>query len=138
MVMEETTRLYPPVFWLPRTAVEDDEIGGYHIKAGQMVAAVPLTIHRHPEFWDAPDTFDPENFAPDTSKSRHPLAWMPFGAGQRLCIGKDFAMMEGALILARLMQRYVVHPCEDRQPQPALLTTLATKDGVWVRLEKRG
>ncbi|MBW4437544.1 MAG: cytochrome P450 [Pleurocapsa minor GSE-CHR-MK-17-07R] len=137
MVMEETMRLYPPVFWLPRTAVEDDVIGGYAIKAGQMVAAVPLTIHRHPEFWATPDSFDPENFAPDAAKGRHPQAWMPFGAGQRLCIGKDFALMEGALILSRLMQRYIVHPVTDQQPQIALSTTLTPKDGLWVRLEKR-
>ncbi len=137
MVMEETMRLYPPVFWLPRTAVNDDTIGGYQIKAGQMVAAVPLTIHRHPQFWADPNTFDPENFAPKANKQRHPLAWMPFGAGQRLCIGKDFALMEGTLILSRLMQRYHVHPCPERQPQLALSTTLSTKDGVWVRLEKR-
>ncbi len=137
MVMEETMRLYPPVYWLPRTAVEDDTIGGYRIKAGQMVAAVPLTIHRHPDFWVEPDTFNPINFAPDNVKSRHPLAWMPFGAGQRLCIGKDFAMMEGAMILSRLTQRYLIHPVPDHQPKTALSATLATKDGVWVRLEKR-
>lgn len=137
MVMEETMRLYPPVFWLPRTAVNDDVIGGYRIKAGQMVAAVPLTIHRHPDFWAQPDTFDPENFGPAATGERHPLAWMPFGAGQRMCVGKDFAMMEGTLILSRLMQRYVVHAVTDRMPQLALSTTLATKDGLWVRLEKR-
>ncbi|MBC8098841.1 MAG: cytochrome P450 [Armatimonadetes bacterium] len=137
MIMEETMRLYPPVFWLPRTAIKDDVIGRYHIKAGQMVAAVPLTIHRHPDFWTNPDTFNPANFAPDSVQHRHPLAWMPFGAGQRLCIGKDFAMMEGALILTRLMQRYHIHLAENHTPQTALSATLSTKDGVWVRLEKR-
>jgi cytochrome P450 len=76
MVMEEATRLYPPAFWLPRTAVEDDVIGGYKIKAGQMVAATMLTIHRHPDFWENPDEFDPERFTPDKVKGRHPQAWM--------------------------------------------------------------
>lgn len=137
MVMEEAMRLYSPVFWLPRTAVEDDVIDGFHIKAGQMVAAVPLTIHRHPDFWEAPNEFDPENFAPDNIKHRHPMAWMPFGGGQRLCVGKDFAMMEGTLILSRLMQRYFIYPVANRQAKTALSTTLSTKDGVWVTIQKR-
>ncbi|MDX2078948.1 MAG: cytochrome P450 [bacterium] len=137
MVMEETMRLYPPVFWLPRTAIEDDVIGGYHIKAGQMVASVPLTIHRHPDFWLTPDTFDPENFAPDIAKHRHPLAWMPFGAGQRLCIGKDFALMEGALILSQVMQRYDIQLMPNHQPKATLSATLNPKNGVWVQLAKR-
>lgn len=138
MVMEEAMRLYPPTYWLPRTAVEDDVIGGYHIKAGQMVASVPLVIHRHPEFWAMPDTFNPENFAPENSKGRHPFAWMPFGAGQRLCIGKDFALMEGALILSRLTQRYNIRLKSNHQPEMTLLNaTLGAKDGVWVHLDKR-
>lgn len=137
MVMEETMRLYPPVFWLPRTTINDDVIGGYHIKAGQMIAAVPLTIHRHPDFWQNPDTFDPENFAPDAAKQRHPLAWMPFGAGQRLCIGRDFAMMEGALILAQVMQHYDFKLIPNHQPKAALSATLTAQNGVWVQLAKR-
>ena len=136
-VMEETMRLYPPVYWLPRTAVEDDQIGGYAIRAGQMVAAVPLTIHRHPDFWENPDHFDPQNFVSEASKKRHPLAWMPFGAGQRLCIGKDFALMEGTLILSMLLQRFDVEMVAGHQPQPALSTTLSTKDGVWALLKER-
>jgi cytochrome P450 len=137
MVMEEATRLYPPAFWLPRTAVEDDVIGGYKIKAGQMVAATMLTIHRHPDFWENPDEFDPERFTPDKVKGRHPQAWMPFGAGQRYCIGKDFALMEGALILTRLAQRYTLSNVEGREPKVALSTTLSTKDGVWLKLANR-
>jgi cytochrome P450 len=138
MVMEETIRLYPPAFWLPRTAIEDDVIGGYPIKAGQMVASVNLTIHRHPDFWLTPDTFDPENFAPNTAKHRHSFAWMPFGAGQRLCIGKDFALMEGTLILTEVMRRYEITLKPNHQPKAVLSSTLATKNGVWVQLAKRG
>lgn len=102
-----------------------------------MVASVPLTIHRHPDFWLNPDSFDPENFAADVAKQRHPLAWMPFGAGQRLCIGKDFAMMEGALILAQVMQHYDFKLIPNRQPKTALSATLTTQNGVWVQLVKR-
>jgi cytochrome P450 len=62
---------------------------------------------------------------------------MPFGAGQRYCIGKDFALMEGALILTRLAQRYTLSNVEGREPKVALSTTLSTKDGVWLKLANR-
>jgi cytochrome P450 len=135
--MEEVMRLYPPAFWFTRSAVEDDVIGGYHIKAGQMMAVVPYAIHRHPDFWDNPEEFDPERFEGEHNKGRHSLAFMPFGAGQRQCIGKDFALMEGALILSQLAQRYTFIDVPERQPVAAFGPTLATKDGMWLKIAKR-
>jgi cytochrome P450 len=137
MVMEEVMRLSPPVFFVARTAVEDDMIGGYPIKAGDFVAIIPLTIHRHPDFWQDADKFDPERFTPENIKGRHPQAWLPFGAGQRSCIGKDFALMEGPLILTRLAQRYTLKAVPEHQPKPAMSMTLSTKDGAWLKLAKR-
>ncbi len=136
-VMKEAMRLYPPAYMLPRTAVEADVIGGHQIEAGQMIFVLPLTIHRHPDFWDEPDRFDPNRHTPENTKGRHPLAWLPFGAGQRQCIGLDFALMEGTLILAAMAQRYRVQAAATRDPQMAFTTTLRSKDGVWVQLEKR-
>ena len=136
-VIKEAMRLYPPAYMLPRTAFEDDVMGDYHIEAGQMIFVLPLTIHRHPDFWDEPDRFDPERHTPENSKGLHPLAWMPFGAGQRQCIGMDFAMMEGTLILAEMAQRYRLYAARDGDPQMAFTTTLRSKDGVWIQLEKR-
>lgn len=137
MVMQETMRIYPPAYWLPRTTVKDDVIGGYQIKAGQMVAPMIYMLHRHPDFWEQPETFNPEHFAPDTHHNRHPQAFMPFGAGQRMCIGKDFALMEGALILARLVQQFNLHTVSEHMPQPAIGTTLASKNGIWLSLKAR-
>ncbi len=137
MIMQESMRLLPPVFWLPRTVVEDDVIDGYTIKAGQMVAVVPLAIHRHPDFWEDALNFNPERFSQEASKHRHAMAYMPFGAGQRLCIGKDFALLEGTLILSILAQKYELEAVRGREAKPALSTTLTTKDGLWVRLNKR-
>ena len=137
MVMEETMRLYPPAYQYTRQAIEDDVMGGYRIKAGQMVFVVPLTIQRHPDFWEHPTKFDPQRFAPEAAVGRHPLAFMPFGAGQRQCIGKDFAMMEGIFILTKLAQRYHIHADPTHEAKPGLAATLSPKDGVWVRLEKR-
>lgn len=136
-VMEETMRLYPPAFWFTRSAVEDDVIGGYHIKAGQLMAVVPYAIHRHPNFWDKPEHFEPDRFHSENDNHRHPLAFIPFGAGQRQCIGKDFALMEGALILARIAQRYTFIDVPERQPVGAFGPTLSTKDGMWLKIQKR-
>ena len=137
MVFSEIMRLYPPAPLLTRMAVEEDYIDGYRIKAGQTVFIMTAPIHHHPDFWSNAEDFNPERFSPAAEKGRHPLAWMPFGAGQRQCIGKDFAMMEGTLILSRLMQHYRLVAADKPDPEFALAVTLAPKDGIWVRLEKR-
>lgn len=135
--VQEALRLYPPAYWIPRTAVEEDEIDGFRIPAGSTVAPMAYAIHRHPAFWDAPEQFDPERFSPERSAGRPPLAWLPFGAGQRQCIGKDFALMEGQLILARAVQRFHFEPIPGRVPRPEMVTTLRPRDGVWVALSRR-
>lgn len=137
MVISEMLRVYPPVAFITRMAAEDDEIGGYQIKAGQSIIINPMTIHYHPDFWENPEQFDPERFRPEAEKGRHPLSWIPFGAGQRQCIGKDFAMMEAQLIVTRLMQRYQIMPSEKVTPKIAFSATLAPKAGIWIKLEKR-
>jgi cytochrome P450 len=136
MILQEAMRLRPPAFWIPRTAVEDDEIDGYRINAGDMVAVAIYGIHHNPDVWENPDVFDPERFSPENSEGRNQFAWIPFGAGQRLCLGRDFAMMEGAFVLAMLGQRYHLHGT-DHVAKSALSATLRTKDGVWATLEKR-
>lgn len=136
MILQEAMRLNPPAFWIPRTAVEDDDIDGYKINAGDMVAVVIYGIHHNPDVWENPEKFDPERFSPENSERRNQFAWLPFGAGQRLCLGRDFAMMEGALALAMLTQRYHLK-ATDHVAKAALSATLRTKDGVWVGLEKR-
>lgn len=136
-VIQEALRLHGPVFWIPRTAEQDDVIDGYRIPNGQEVAIMVHTIHRHPQQWSRPHTFDPERFSPDLVATRHPLAWIPFGAGQRICIGKEFALMEGQLILARILSRYEVIASGSHPVSAHIGTTLRPKDGVWVTLRKR-
>jgi cytochrome P450 len=136
-VFQEALRMYPPSYWIPRTAVEDDEIDGYRIPAGSMVAVLTYTIHYHPEVWEDPKSIDPERFLPKRSEGRHKQAWLPFGAGQRLCIGKDFSLMQGQMLLARVMQRYNVAPIPGRAPTMVTATTMRFKDGVWVRISER-
>ena len=136
-VLQETLRLYSPVYWLPRTPLEDDEIDGYRIPAGTLVGVLSHVIHRHPDVWDSPERFDPERFLPERSEGRAKLAWLPFGGGQRQCIGKDFALMEGQLILARLAQRFRFQAMPGHAAQAKFTTTLRSRDGVWVQLSER-
>ena len=136
-VAQEALRLYAPVYWVARKAVEDDVIDGFRIPAGTSMAVMVHFIHRHPEQWEAPERFDPDRFTPERSAGRHKHAWVPFGAGQRQCIGKEFALMEAQLILTRLAQRFHVEAVPGRVAQPLLSTTLRTKSGVWVKLTRR-
>lgn len=135
--VQEAMRLNSPAYWLPRTALEDDVIGGCEIKKGQEVAVVMHAIHRHPEFWPNPERFDPNRFGPDAAQGRHPLAWIPFGAGQRLCIGKEFALMEGQFILARILAKYDVRPAYQAKVGTALGATWRPDGGVMARISNR-
>ncbi len=106
MVLEESMRLYPPAWAFARHAIADDAIGGYTIPKGAYVLMFPSTTHRHPAFWERPDVFDPERFAPSRAAGRHRFAYFPFGGGPRLCIGNQFALTEAQLILATILPRY--------------------------------
>jgi cytochrome P450 len=102
MVVEEVMRMYPPVWLLPRKALADDEVGGYHVPAGADVLISPYTLHRHPQFWDEPERFDPERFDPALSTDRPRYAYIPFGAGPRFCVGNHLGMMEATFVIAML------------------------------------
>jgi len=135
-VMQEAMRLYPPVWWLPRMAEHDDEIDGYAIPRGTMVAPVIYSIHRHPDFWPAPERFDPERFEPARVAKRHPLAWCPFGAGPRKCIGQELSLMESTLALAMMTQRFELAGSGPR-PKADVKSTLRPAHGVHVRIRRR-
>ena len=137
MVIEEAIRLYPPAWAIIRRAISADQIGPYSIPAGMLIMISPYTIHRHPGFWDNPETFDPERFTPERSAGRPHFAYMPFGGGPRQCIGNTFALTEAQLVLATLAQRYRLrqNPPHDVQPKPAI--TLRPDGGMPMRLERR-
>jgi enediyne biosynthesis protein E7 len=106
MVLEESMRLYPPLWLLSRSPVEGDEIGGYHIPAGCTVFVCPFVTHRHPAVWDNPEGFAPERFSPESSAGRPRYGYFPFAGGPRRCIGLAFGMMEMQIIVAMVAQRY--------------------------------
>lgn len=136
-MLQEALRLYSPSYWIPRTAAEEDEIDGYRIPAGSQIAVLTYVLHHHPDVWEDPERFDPDRFTPERSAGRHKQAWVPFGAGQRQCIGKEFSLMEGQLMLARIAQRFQAQAIPGRVAQVQLSASLHTKDGVWVRLKAR-
>jgi cytochrome P450 len=106
MAIKEAMRLYPAVYAIPRLVMSTDEVGGFTIPAGAVAAVSPWVTHRHPEFWDDPETFDPERFTPDKEKARHRYAYFPFGGGARACIGQYFSMLESIVVTAVLVRAY--------------------------------
>lgn len=102
MVLNESMRLFPPVWILTRRALGDDVVGGYGVPAGADVMVCPYTLHRHPSFWDAPEKFDPDRFDPQRPTDRPRYAYLPFGAGPRFCVGSHLGLMEATFVLALL------------------------------------
>jgi enediyne biosynthesis protein E7 len=138
MVLEESMRLYPPAWAFARSAINEDEIGGYTIPRGAYVLLFPATTHRHPDFWEQPDVFDPERFAPSRSDGRHRFAYFPFGGGPRLCIGNQFALTEAQLILATILPRYQFRLLPGANVVPEPLITLRPRGGLLMTLHRQG
>jgi cytochrome P450 len=137
MVLEEALRLYPPAVGFNRKALADDEVGGYVVPANTLIWLSPYMTHRHPDFWENPDVFDPERFSPERSAGRPHFAHFPFGGGPRLCIGSNFAMMEAQLILATIAQRYRLRLVPDYQVEPQVLLTMRPRHGLPMMLLER-
>jgi len=137
MIFEESLRLYPPAWGQARVAKEDDEIQRYFIPKGSLVTLCQYITHRHPEFWDEPETFNPENFTPDKVSNRPNFAYFPVGGGPRICIGKNFALMEGQLALAAIAQRFRLELLPNQIVEADPTFTLRPKNGIKVKLWKR-
>jgi cytochrome P450 len=137
MVLEETLRLYPPAVGFNRKALADDEVGGYFVPANTLIWLSPYVTHRHPEFWENPEDFDPERFSPGRSAGRPHFAHFPFGGGPRQCIGNNFAMMEAQLILATIAQRYRLRLVPNHRVEPQVLLTMRPRGGLPMRLVER-
>jgi cytochrome P450 len=137
MVIDESMRLYPPAHTLGREAIAADEVLGHRIPAGATVLVVPWMLHRKPSLWDNPDRFEPERFAPERAAGRPRYAYIPFGAGPRICIGAAFAIEEALLILATIAQRYRLRLKPGHPVEPQGLITLRPRYGLQMRLERR-
>ncbi len=136
-VVQETMRLFPPVWGIARKSVEAQVFGGYQLPAGAYLAITPYALHRHPEHWPEPERFDPARFSPQNSQGRHPYSYIPFAAGPRTCIGVGMSMLEIQLILAQLLQRYRVRMLPGHPVVPQATITYRPRFGMKVLIEKR-
>ena len=137
MVIEEAMRLFPPTFSFSRTALADDEVGGHPIRAGSVVTISPYLTHRNPRLWQDPQRFDPERFTPERIKARHRFAYLPFGGGPRICIGRGFAMAEACLVLATIARAYRLRVAPGQRVEAHGRITLRPRYGLRMTLERR-
>jgi cytochrome P450 len=136
-VFEESMRLFPPGWGELRETIEPDEVNGYPISAKSIIILCQWVTHRHKDFWPEPETFNPANFLGDAAANRHRFAYFPFGGGPRICIGMQFALIEGPIILATILQKFRVELVPDQQVVPDATFTLRPKYGLKVILHRR-
>jgi cytochrome P450 len=134
-IIEEAMRMYPPGWMIPRSTLADDTIGGLPVKAGTTVLISPYVVHRHPDFWEDAERFDPDRFAAGRTITRH--ASLPFGEGPRLCIGNSFAMMEMQLTVAMIAQQYRLSLQPGITIQPTTTPVLRPNNDLLMHLRPR-
>lgn len=135
-VIEEGMRLYPPAYALGRENIEKDEILGEKIPAKSVLLISIYGVHRNPKYYPNPTTFDPDRFSPEAVKARPKYAYMPFGAGPRMCIGNHFAMMEMQLLLAMMVQRFDFELLNELPVEGDAMITLSPREGIKMNLKK--
>jgi cytochrome P450 len=135
MVFRETLRLYPPAWVMGRKVINDDQMGGFTIPADTILAISPYTLHRHPQFWEHPDSFDPMRFTKDNAARQNRFAFIPFGAGPRQCIGNNLAMLEAQLAIAMIAQRFNLRLVADHPIRPEAIFVLRPDRNMQVILE---
>jgi cytochrome P450 len=136
-VLNEALRLFTPGPLLPRAAVRDVDLGPVQVKAGSDVFCNLYVLHRSPSLWADPAAFDPDRFSPERSAGRHRFAFIPFGAGPRVCIGARFAMLELKTFLATFVRAFTVEPASAVQPLPQFRLTTTPRGGMPLRIRPR-
>jgi cytochrome P450 len=135
-VFKEAMRLYPPVYLIPRRALEPVNAAGYALPRRTIVFTSPYALHRRPDIYSNPERFDPERFTPEAESKRPRSAYLPFSAGPRICIGNHFALMEGPVVLLALARRLSLEIAPGRI-EPAAFTTLRPKTPVMATIRTR-
>ncbi len=133
MVLSETMRLYPPVPGVPRRAREADRFDGIEVAAGERIALSIYATHRHPEFWT-----DPDRFAPSRIDAVTPYSYLPFLLGRRACLGEHFAVLEGILALAMIVDRYRLERVDTDAIATRPISTLRLARPLRMRVHPRG
>ncbi len=137
MILEESMRLYPPVPFMSRQAVGPDRLGEVEVFPRTRVIIAPWVLHRHRKLWPQPEMFMPERFAPENRAKIPRFAYLPFGAGPRICVGAGFAMQEALLALAMIARRFRLTLIEGAQVMPFARMTLRPANGLPMRISLR-
>jgi len=136
-VFRETLRLYPAVPMMVREATQTEMFRGRAVSPGAQVVLSPWHLHRHERLWDDPDEFDPARWGTENGKICARDAYLPFSAGPRMCPGAGFALIEGVVVLTRLMRALQFETVTGRDPMPQAHLTVRSSDGIWLRIRRR-
>lgn len=130
-VLRESLRLYPPAWSIGRAALRDHDLGGYRIKKKDLLLISPYALHRDARLFHNPDLFEPERW--DAAESISKYAYLPFGAGPRVCVGNHFALMEASIVMRSLLRRYRFSRLQDIELSPSI--TLRPRQGVMLQVD---
>lgn len=133
-VINESLRIRPPVGVMMRKLIQDTQVDGYTLKAGSLAIFSIYNVHHHPDLWSEPEQFNPGRFL--TAESRR-FSFMPFGAGERICIGNHFAMLEAQLLLAMMIQSYDFELIDHIEPDIEMVISVRPKGGLPIRIVRR-
>ncbi len=137
-VIQEAMRLYPAAWSISREPLADDALGEYAVRAGQIIYVAIYNVHHHPRYWPDPERFDPERFSPaGQARWPHKHAYIPFGGGPRMCIGKPFGLAEAHLALAQMLQRFTFRIPDGHVAQPHAVFNMGIRDGLPVTVLPR-
>ena len=137
MILEESMRLYPPVPFMSREAIGPDRLGEAQVVRGTRIIIAPWVLHRHRKLWTDPELFVPERFSPERRAAIPRFAYLPFGAGARICVGMTFAMQEMLLALAMIARRFRLTLVDGANVMPFARMTLRPMNGLPMRIENR-
>jgi cytochrome P450 len=135
--LQEGMRLYPPVPALSRQAHAETNLGRHRVTPKTVIVVPIFCLHRNVRLWDNPNSFSVERFAPDQAKARPRYAYLPFGAGPRICIGATFAMLEATVVLATLVRAFRLQPFPGHKPKPVARVSLRPQGGMPLQMDPR-
>jgi cytochrome P450 len=135
--IQEAMRLYPPGTALARQPMTNTHLGGQNVTTSTMILVPIFALHRHKLYWDNPGRFDLDRFSPAAVRTRPRLAYLPFGAGPRTCVGANFAMMEATVVLASLLQAFRLRVLPGYKPRPVARLALRPEGGLPLVMEPR-
>ncbi|HZV01739.1 MAG TPA: cytochrome P450 [Planctomycetota bacterium] len=136
-VVQESLRLYPPAWGIARENLEPIDLGGYHLERGTQIWLVNWVTQRDPRFFEEPEAFRPERFAPERASRIPKYAYFPFAGGPRSCVGMHFALLEATLVLACVLQKFRIELVPDHPVELQPSVTLRPRYGIRARVFQR-